>query len=361
MNDDVLTVYNEKDQELTISLLESFKAKDNTTLRAGLLYNYWNTPNGKRFYYGNKARVSTYSAVFAGEHQINNTTIDAGIRLTQEYFVDWGGFSIEGSGGKFKNVESIHNQWQPVTWQATSGIISKVSEKLTGSATLSGGTIAPRKGALTDDGSGVLDEKRLNGDVGLNYQTGSGTNMKIAVFTTRRFDAITYSGNTLEKSDGSIMELYQNVEKRNLGIELEMSTVVFPKIASLNGNLTYLEPEYKSSGKWEADEEMPNLVWNIGLNSQFGKFHTSMMYHYTGKYENDRFVEKSWLNANGKAPLGGYGEFQVKADYALGCKSLKKCKLFVELFNIFNNKYQTVAGYPDIGRKIMFGMSASFL
>ncbi|MGQ1788221.1 TonB-dependent receptor [Saccharicrinis sp. GN24d3] len=350
--------YDEKDFELTVNQLNALKISTNNTLRFGALYNYWESPEGKRFYYGNTARVHTISGMVADQHQFGRLMVDGGFRLTGEYFDKWGGFGIEGSGGKFKNVESIQEEWQAPVWNATAGVSYLFENKDKLNWSMAAGIVTPRKGALTDSGDKPKNENRVNIDLGYEKQIGKEGKIAVTAFGVSRANAISYSGGTVDIDNGVIMELYKNSEKRNYGVELELKSPELFNAITMFTNLTYLKGEEKKGDDWEKDEEMPNWVFNAGVNYIKNRFDANVFVHHISAYENDRFVSKTYINEHGKAPLGDFMSMDMNAGYLL--KQEYGLRFFGEVKNLFDKDFQTVAGYPDYGRIFSLGVNMKF-
>ena len=111
----------EYDFEWGLNLIQSLAVSDANTLRFGGLYNHWLAPDGKRFYAGRKCDTETISFVVTDEQQIGPAVIDAGIRWTRTFMNEYGAFNIEGSGGAFKSVDPIVDEWQPSVIQVNTG------------------------------------------------------------------------------------------------------------------------------------------------------------------------------------------------------------------------------------------------
>ncbi len=349
-----LTEYEESDKEITVNQVNAIALGSKNTLRFGALYNYWIAPDGKRFYYGRKAEVHTISGVITDQHSFGKLILDGGFRLTNEYYAEWGGFSIEGSGGKFSKVEPITDEWQTPVWQATSGAIYSVSHSASINISLAGGIINPRKGALNDEGETPDNETRFNYDLGFTKDFSQLGKLTLTSFLVNRKNAIDYSGNTIENEDGDIMELYKNVHKRNYGIEAELKSVVILNTLTFFTNFTFMKGEIEEDEDWHKDDEMPNFIANAGVNYFKGKLDLNAYMNYIGKYKNDRFVSKEYINEFGKAPLGDFTSIDLTFGYQLGKK--QHTRIFVEGKNILDKKYQTVPGYPDYGRIISCGI-----
>lgn len=350
-----MTKYKETDYEVTINQLNALKLSSTNVLRLGVLYNHWVAPEGKRYYYGNKSDVHTLSGVIADQQRMGKWLLDAGFRLTQEYYKEWGGFGIEGSGGKFKKVLPIKDEWQSPVWQVTTGVTYSANALLSWHANGAAGIVTPRKGALNEAGEQPGNEKRTNIDLGFSKKFNNAGQIKLTAFMVNRKEAIEFSGSTLELDNGDIIELYTNVDKRYYGVELDAR---MPLIGSwLTGftNATLMKGETKDATDWKRDDEIPEFIANAGINVVKSKFDGNLYVNYTGAFKNDRFVSKSYLQEFGKAPLGDFYSVDLTAGYTWGKKD--NMRFFTEVNNLFDEAFQTVPGYPDFGRMVSVGVN----
>ncbi len=338
--------YRELDCEFTINYLNTWKLGKRNVLRAGALLNHWRVPDGKRYYHGNPANVFTWSVVATDQQRWGKWLVDGGFRLTQEYYKEWGGFAIEGSGGKFTDVKPITNEWQPPVWQATAGVTRPVNMLLSFHGNVSAGVVAPRADALTEEGVQPDNEKRVNLDLGMIKRFHNSGSLTVTGFLVSRADAIDYSGKTLELDNGDIVELYKNQDKRNYGMEIDLKMPVVSWL-SVFANATAMKGEVRDSTSWKKDDEIPVFIGNVGANITRARFDFNAYMNYTGVYKNDRFVDKSYLQEYGKAPLGDSFDINLNTGYTLGDK--KNIRVYVDIQNLLNKKFQTVAGYPDYG------------
>ncbi len=97
--------HRELDYEYGLNMLHSRPLTTTNTLRAGILYNHWVAPEGKRYYTGRRSDVHTFSGVIASEQKAGRFLFDGGLRLISGYIAEWGGFGIEGSSAGFQNPE----------------------------------------------------------------------------------------------------------------------------------------------------------------------------------------------------------------------------------------------------------------
>ena len=350
--------YHEISNEFTANWINALALSRDNTLRFGMLYNYWLAPNGKCFYYGKKEKVHTLSAVVTDQHTWGNLLIDGGVRVTGQYFANWGGFSLEGAPGIFNKVESIVDEWQSPEWQATFGLTYAFSEHSQLNFSYAGGVVSPRKGGLTEDRKRPHNETRMNVDLGYTLKSASAGSLAVTAFLVNRANGITYSSKTMENEDGVIMELYKNVDLRNYGVEVDYRSPVFFRSLSFFTNATLMLGQRNEQDKWKKDEELPCFIANLGTNFQRGRWDVNAYLNYVGPYENDRFMAKDYVSKFGKAPLGDFLTVDLTAGYRLG-KS-KNLRLFVEGHNLFDNKYSTAAGYTDKGRLLFGGFDIRF-
>ena len=350
--------YAEKDHELTINHLNSWKLSEANILRFGILYNHWVSPHGKRYYYGNRADVHTWSAVMTDQQRFGKWVMDAGFRISREYYKDWAAFSIEGSGKKFKNVEPITDEWQSPVWQATGGATWSGNALLSFHANLSTGIVTPRKGALTADSTRPDNEKRTNLDLSLEKNYGHSGSLTMTAFMVSRVDAIEYSGKTMDLDNGMIVELYTNENKWNYGLEIEGKFNLINNLLQGFVNMVLMQGQVKKKDQWFHDDEIPSIIANAGMTLQKAGFDLNFFLNYTGPFKNNRFVSKDYLHEYGKAPLGNFTVIDMTTGYTVGKR--KKTRFFLEIKNMLNTPYQTVPGWPDYGRRYNLGINLKF-
>jgi len=350
--------YNEKDYEYSLNVLHSRSLSSNNTLRFGGLYSRWVAPEGKRFYFGKKADVSTWSAVVADEHKTGRFVFDAGLRLISDYIKEWGAFGIEGVGSKFAGVQPIQNETAPLVWQTIFGTSYLLSKSSSLHGHVAGGNVAARKGSLTVDGTTPENEMRLQYDAGFKKVTASGDEFTLSFFYVDRKNAISYSGETIDDDLGNLMELYENRDKRNFGVELDARKMLPVLHLSLFANFTFMKSEMRVDSEMEKDTETPEIIINAGIMYENNSFDINLFANYTGAYENDRFVNKTWVAENGKFPLGDFLAINLTTGYTFGKSN--NTRIYIEAKNLADIKYQTVAGYPDNGRMVFTGVKVKF-
>ena len=350
--------YHEISNEFTVNWINALALSKENTLRFGALYNYWLAPKGKCFYYGKKEKVHTLSAVVTDQHSFGRLMIDGGVRLSRQYYANWGGFSLEGAPGIFNKVASIEDEWQAPEWQATLGLTYALSNYSSLNFSYAGGTVSPRKGGLTEEGKKPHNETRMNFDLGYSLKMPSVGDLSLTAFMVNRAHGITYSSKTIENEDGVVMELYKNVDLRNYGIEVAYHSPVLFRSLSFFTNATAMIGQRKEKDDWRKDEELPCFIANFGANFQRSNWDVNAYLNYVGPYENDRFMGKDYVQKFGKAPLGDFLTMDVTVGYRLGKN--KKTRLFVEAHNLFDNNFKTAAGYEDQGRILSAGFDIRF-
>ncbi len=345
--------HHEEDYEYGLNLLHSYSPTSATTLRFGGLYNHWVAPEGKRYYAGRRTNVHIWSGVVAGEYKTGNYIFDAGFRLIDGYIVEFGGFGIEGSAAGLRNVEPIRNESAPLEWQSTLGTTWLVSGPVSLHYNFAGGSIAPRRGSITRDGSTPDNEIRLQHDLGFIFRAMHQTELSTSVFYTQRYNALGLSGETVTTDDGVLMELYENLEKRSYGVELSAKMSI-PVIHSfLSANATFMEGQEKVDGSMVKDDDLPNVILNLGFLFNYAGFDANLFANHTGAYTNNRFINPAWIAEYGDYPLGDFYSVDLTAGYTFGNNF--SARIFVEIQNLLNEKFETVAAYPDPGRLLRTG------
>ena len=106
------------------------------------------------------------------------------------------------------------------------------------------------------------------------------------------------------------------------------------------------------------DLQLPGFILNTGVYLENNGFDLNVLMNYTGPYRNNRFVDPAWVKEFGDFPLGDFVSATVTAGYTLKGRLTKR--IFGEVKNIFDEKYMTVAGYPEPGRIFVVGVQAGF-
>lgn len=348
------TSIQEKDWEYGMNVLHSRPLSPSNVLRFGALYNHWVAPEGKRFYVGRSCNVHTFSGVVASEQKVGKFMFDAGLRLISGYIEKWGGFGIEGSATGFQNVAPIENQMAPMEWQAVAGASYLLSPAASLHYNFSGGTIAPRKGSLTEAGETPETEGRFQHDLGIRFKTKNQDEIAVTAFFTRRNNAVDYSGGTVVTENNLVMELYENLDKRSYGVELSTKWNIPALHSFVFANGLLMKGEKESGGTMTDDVQLPNIILNGGWYFEWSRFDANLMINYTGPYTNNRFVNPNWVKQNGDFPLGDFVSGDLTAGYTFQGKYSKR--IFAEVKNILDKKYMTVAGYPEVGRMFLAGV-----
>ncbi|MFA7490581.1 MAG: TonB-dependent receptor [Mariniphaga sp.] len=352
------TSHEENDWEYGVNVLHSQPVSKTNTLRLGALYNHWVAPEGKRYYVGRSCDVHTFSGVVASEQKAGKFLFDAGFRMIGGHIVEWGGFGIEGSASGFGNVAPIEDQAAPFEWQSVLGATYLFSEVSSLHYNFSGGTIAPRKGSLTDAGARPESESRFNHELGFRYHLAGKAEFTANSFLTNRNDAIDYSGETVVTNNDLVMELYENLDKRSYGMEASAKISIPGVYSDVFVNGLVMKGEKESDGRMQEDSQLPKVMINAGFLFDHSDFDASLFVHHTGPYTNNRFVNPAWVQEHGNFPLGDFTTADLTAGYTL--KGRVATRFFIEVKNVLDKKFMTVAGYPDPGRLIMAGLRINY-
>jgi hypothetical protein len=340
----------EHDFEWGFNLTQSLAVSPDNTIRLGGLYNHWLAPDGKRFYAGKRCDTETISFVATDEQRIGPVVLDAGIRWTRTFMNEYGAFNIEGSGGSFKGVDPIVDEWQPPVIQANIGATLNLKDELSLHLHAAFGQLKPREGSLDTALNVPADESRLKFDMGLVKSWERGGRMSLSPFYVKQVDAIVYSGQTLEHPvSGKIMELYENRNQDQYGIEFETRTGQLLHLFSVFYNITLMNSSILTEEERIKNVEHPVLITNGGIYLTRSRFDLNLLGKYVSGFENDRFADPSL----GPQPLGDYFAMDLTGGYTVGTR--RNVRIYLNIINLTNRKYSTVVGYPDFGRRINIG------
>jgi outer membrane receptor protein involved in Fe transport len=167
-----------------------------------------------------------------------------------------------------------------------------------------------------------------------------------------------FSGETVTSENDLIVELYENQDKRNYGLELSSKLNIPALQSSVFANATLMKSEKDENGEMVDDNKLPKVILNAGFLYENSGFDVNVFINYTGTYSNNRFVNPKWIVENGDFPLGNFVSADLTAGYTFSGKYSKR--IFVEIRNVLDKKYQTVAGYPNVGRIFQTGVKIAF-
>lgn len=347
---------NEKDIEWGMNFMQSVSLISSNTLRVGGLYDHWSAPNGKRFYTGKECNTETFSGVLVDEQRFGPVTLDAGLRFTKTYLIDYAAFNIQGEGGSFKNVTPVHDVWDPATVQGSFGASFNSRGAFSVNFNSAAGQVRPREGTLDVNLDVPQNEARLKLDLGVVKQLANSGRVTLATFAVIQKNAIALSGTLYtDTAAGMIRELYVNRDQNQVGAEFE---IVSPRIFNLAEpffNIAVMKSKLRSDGELIINKENPAVITSAGISLDKRNFDLNVFCKYVSSFENARFAPK---NA-GPQLLGDFFVIDLNGGYTL--KGKMPARLYFRVRNLTDKKYSTVVGYPDFGRMIYVGMRLNFL
>ena len=140
--------------------------------------------------------------------------------------------------------------------------------------------------------------------------------MALSPFYVRQVDAIVYSGQTyLHPVSGKIMELYENRNQEQYGIEFETGAELL-NLFSLFYNITLMNSSILKGGERIRNREHPLVITNGGIYLHHRDADLNFFGKYVSGFENDRFADP----ALGPQPLGDYFTMDLTGGYAFGAR-----------------------------------------
>jgi outer membrane receptor protein involved in Fe transport len=340
------------DHELNLNFIQSLALSKRNVLRAGVNYNHWIAPYGKRFYSGRRTDLETYSLAIVDEYGIGRLLLDGGLRYQRTYVNEYGAFNIGGTSTAFKKVPSVMNQWEPAQPSGSVGAAYYLTNRLSLRANFLAGVIEPRRGTLAVNLAEPLKEHRKMWDIGIRMTEGRIGEFSVAGFFINQKDAIVLSGLT-KTINGQIMELYENRDQDSKGMEFEFRSRPLFEDVNVFFNITAMNPRVRSNGVMSSDPEIPQAIASAGILGKKKGFDCNIFWKYISAYESGRFADPPVLQ-----PLGGFHAVNMTIGRALGGR--EKIRVYLDVINIGDSKHSTVVGYPDYGRRINLGIRQVF-
>ncbi len=355
-NPDPISI-SERDHEFGLNFTQALSLHKNNNLRFGGLYNHWVAPNGKRFYAGRKSDLETISAVIVDEHRFGNFNLDGGLRWAKTYINEYGAFNINGVSGGFAKVDPIVDEWEPGVFTASLGSVYYFDSPYSIHLNLAAGEIKPREGSLSDTFEKPKNETRFKFDLGFQTILRNIGQLTLTGFFVKQNNAIVLS-DTVHFDDGRILEYYNNRNQDQVGIEFEARSSLWFNSLECFVNLLAVYSRYEEEGEFIRDSTFPQFITSAGLYYGYHGFDVNLFSKYVSDYENTRFAGKVNGQPPQPQPLGDYFVINATIGKTFGHKL--KTRIFLEIQNLTDDRYSTVVGYPDFGRKFIVGFSQVF-
>lgn len=340
----------EEDYEYGTSFVHSQELTEENTLRYGALYDRWVSPTGKRFYAGRPGDIRTYSGVIVDEHDFGRLDASIGYRWTQEHIQRFGGFNVEGSTSGLTSVE-VRDKWGDPLNEINLGASYELTEDKTLYGNAAWGQLAPQPGMLNANLQTPGNEDRYKFDLGLRKLLDGFGQASVTGFYVRQNDAALITSSTVTVN-GEPFALFENADRKNYGVEVEVQTNRFKNGLQFFGNVTTMRTKRTYSGDWKTDNEIPKVVVGGGASYAIKKFEFLVFAKHLSSYENERFLP----GGSPPAPLGDFVDLGVQVTY----KHDKNTEFFVRGENITDDEYSTVPGYPVDGALFYAGFVKRF-
>ena len=347
----------ERDFEYGFNFTQAISPFLNNTLRFGGLYNHWVAPNGKRFYVGRRSDLETVSAVIVDEHRFGNLNLDGGLRWSKTLINEYGGFNINGVAGTFSAAEPIVDTWEPATLNASIGAAYHFDYPYSIHLNIAAGQIKPREGSLSDTFEKPENEIRSKVDLGFQMMIENIGKISLSGFYIAQKNAIVLS-DTVHIADGRILEYYLNRDQDQAGIEIEARSPLWFNRLECFINMLSLYSRFEENGENKTNSEYPGFIASAGLYYDYADIDINLFTKYVSSYENTRFAARINGQPPQPQPLGDYFSINMTVGKSFGDKF--KTRIFLEIQNLADERYSTVVGYPDYGRKLILGVSQIF-
>ncbi len=340
----------EEDYEYGGTFIHSEELTDDNTLRFSGLYNRWICPTGKRFYVGRPADIRTYSAMIADDHDFGRLDTSIGYRWTQEHVREFGGFNVEGSASGLTSVQ-VDDEWGDPLHAVNLGASYELADDKSLFGNVAWGQLSPQPGMLDANLQIPEDEDRYKFDLGVRKHFYGFGQASVTGFYVRQEDAALVSSSTVTVN-GEPFALFENADRRNYGVEVEVQTNRFKNGLQFFGNVTAMRTERTYSGDWNKDQEIPDIIVGGGASYVYEKYEFLVFAKHLSSYENNRFLP----SGSPPAPLGDYVDLGAQVTY----RHDQNTEFFVRAENVTDDEYSTVPGYPHDGALFYAGFIKRF-
>jgi len=273
--------------------------------------------------------------------------------MTWEYIKRFGGFSVEGSPAGGLRAVTIEDDHADPLGTYTLGGAYALDEQWSVHGNFAWGEIASAPGMFDVNLRRPDSETRFKYDVGLKRAwDGFGEVMGTFFYIDQQNAPL--GMNRRVRINGEWRQLYQNGDRESYGFELEGRSKRFDCGTQFFANATLMTAREEQAGRWENDQEVPNLVVGGGVSQLFGdSWEFSVLVKRVGDYENNRFTPDNLPN-----PLGDFTDVTTKIAYFFGDRKQHRAFFMVE--NVGGQHYETVNGWPDPGVQYSGGVTLAW-
>jgi outer membrane cobalamin receptor len=154
---------------------------------------------------------------------------------------------------------------------------------------------------------------------------------------------------------GNLVDVYDNRDQRQLGLEVEAEgrrtawgITPFANVCLLSNRVL------DATDEWTTNRSIPALIASGGLRYDNGPWDARLFATYVDDYENTRFLPA------GTPPerLGDFTDVSAQLGYRFGPE--RRHRVYIEVENLMDRRYDTVAGYPVDGRMLYAGLDMRF-
>jgi outer membrane receptor protein involved in Fe transport len=341
------------DSEWNLNLVQAFSISESNVLRAGANYNHWVAPYGKRFFSGRRSDLETVSVSILDEHSFGRLVLDGGMRYQRTYINEYGAFNIDGSAGGLGKVTPIKDMWEPAQLSGSLGATYFLTNRVSLRGNFLAGAIEPRRGTLTVDMKEPATEHRTMLDAGVQIVRDRIGEFSLVGFYIKQDDAIVLSGSTATLN-GRIMELYKNQDQDAKGLEFDFRSRPFFQSNNLFFNITAMSSRARlEDGSMSRDPEKPRVLLGAGIMGKRWHLDYNFFWKFVSAYESSRFAADSAAH-----PLGDFHTLNLTLGHSFGHE--ENIRVYLEMINLADNRYSTVVGYPDYGRRFQLGIRHKF-
>ena len=341
----------EEDYEYGGTFIHSEELTDDNTLRFSGLYNRWLCPTGKRFYVGRPADIRTYSAMIADDHDFGRLDASIGYRYTREHIEEFGGFNVEGQAGQLSSVQ-VDDEWSDPLHAVNLGASYELTDNESLFGNVAWGQLSPQPGMLDLNLQMPGNEDRYKYDLGLRRRIDRFGQASVTGFYVRQDNAALVSRTRVLGPDGLWYALFEEGERKNYGVEVEVQTNRFENGLQFFGNVTAMRTKRTYTGEWKVDKEVPDIIVGGGASYVLNKVEFLVFAKHLAGYENERFLP----GGSPPASLGNFIDLGAQVTY----RHDQNTEFFVRAENVTDDEYSTVAGYPHDGALFYAGFIKRF-
>jgi|GEM_PF-6851407 len=346
-----------------MAVRHTIKTDKNIIYRMGYSLDHWYNPTGKLYWENRNNEDKKHTMYFQTEAPISGDKLvfDAGIRRDRRYIIR----EEKAKTPAGKNLAAITDQWEDPRNSVSTGLTYKPNRYDTLSVRYATLVMTPSDRKATQNGNDLVNEKDKIINFGVEHKFKNAKKplaLELNIFKSDMKDSIVDDGTKYIDAplNTTVMRIFKNTDTVSKGGELTLKSRISECFeASAGFGLITYSPDLSAKPK-------KNYIAGVKYQNQNNCVSADLYARYVGKF--DSSTSYTYKNAAGKTIKEALANYQLGNFWDIGLNISKKLdpanensdKIYFNIRNLLDKKYETMPMTPDYGRRASAGYEINF-